>query len=1280
MNNIFVVIYDWFEKHKSVLYGLLAALVVVFAAMASQVKLVENISSFFDNDESGRRQSAIFENLKVKDKIIVMVSGNDNPDVLSDAGDELTSELQPLVEQGYLLSVVDGAESDVMDKSISLIYDNLPIYLEPKDYLRIDSLLSTENIDKAVRADYDFLSSPAGMVVGKLLMRDPLNIATPLMKRFERFGSDVEYSMYGNHIFSKDMSTMIMFAIPANGMGSTGANDKMVELLEQAFAKVEADNDVKVDYFGGPVVAVYNARQIKHDTMITLTVALLLIVVVILLSFRSRWAVVLVILPTLFGALFSLAVIWLVQGTVSAIAVGAGAAVFGISLSYSIHVISHNNHTHDPRTIVRELSYPLTVGSFTTIGAFAALMFTRSALLHDFGMFSALALIGTTLFCLVFLPHLLSKNRQYKKSRVLGFIERFNDYAFDRNKWIVGVVVVLTVVGAIFCNDVRFDSNMSNINYEPQEITEAESRVTELFGNTDNQVFIVCSNNSVAELCSEYDSLSGCLKGLVRDGDIQGYVSVNDFVIAPDEQRRRIELWNSFWDTRRERVIAEVRSAAVRNGFRESAFGGFEQLLNHGFEVRDYSTDDYLESSVLSDWVNKADSSLMLISRITISPDNKPAVYDKINSIGDASIVDRAYYSSQMVSSINDDFYFILFVSSLIVFIALLISYGRLELAVLSFLPMCVSWVIILGFMALAGIEFNIVNIILSTFIFGIGDDFSIFIMDGLLQDYKNGKKLLPVHKTAIFFSAFTTVVGMGALAFAKHPALQSIALISVLGMSVVVLVAYTIQPVLFRAMVTSHTRRGGFPYTIPVIINTFLIFVYFLAGCIAVQTYILLVYPLPIALKHKKKWLHQLIYGVTRLFLRTVIISGVKRINTPGEQFRKPAVIIANHQSFIDILLLLSTTPKVVMITNSWVWNSPFFGWIVRCADFCHTTDGYEHLTEKLRDKVRDGYSVVVFPEGTRSTDCKIQRFHKGAFYIADKLKLDIVPAVLYGTGMVSPKRQGFYIHRGYMAIKILRRIPYGDLSYGSDYREQAKAYRKMFVEQYEALCEQFNRTSNPYFKDTVLKNYIYKGPVLEWYMRIKVRLDGCYDLWDRIIPRKAVVTDIGCGYGQLSFMLGLLSPDRTIRGIDYDADKVSLAEHSFLCRDNISFSCGDMRTIALEASDAFVMNDCLHYIDRDSQQALLDRCCRSLNDNGMILVRDSDASQSELNNTNVRIEKWSTEIVKFNKKQQPLSFVDRRDMENFARLNSLELHIERIDTKTTETLYVFTKRKTDE
>ena len=100
---------------------------------------------------------------------------------------------------------------------------------------------------------------------------------------------------------------------------------------------------------------------------------------------------------------------------------------------------------------------------------------------------------------------------------------------------------------------------------------------------------------------------------------------------------------------------------------------------------------------------------------------------------------------------------------------------------------------------------------------------------------------MLNSHKTAIFFSAFTTVVGMGALVFAKHPAWQSISLYSILGMIAVVLVAYTIQPLIFRFFIAGPASKGLPPYTLIGLIRTVLLFLLIYIGCIELRFLIIL-------------------------------------------------------------------------------------------------------------------------------------------------------------------------------------------------------------------------------------------------------------------------------------------------------------------------------------------------------------------------------------------------------------------------------------------------------
>ncbi len=177
-------------------------------------------------------------------------------------------------------------------------------------------------------------------------------------------------------------------------------------------------------------------------------------------------------------------------------------------------------------------------------------------------------------------------------------------------------------------------------------------------------------------------------------------------------------------------------------------------------------------------------------------------------------MIDKQYLTSKLLDVVTADFNQIGWMVSLLVFGVLLLTYGRIELALVSFIPMVIAFIWILGIMGLAGLQFNIVNIILSALIFGLGDDYSLFIMDGLLQEYKTGKKNLSSYKSSIVLSAITTLAGLGVLIFAKHPALRSIALISITGILSVVLIAQVLIPFFFDFLIRNRIRKGHFPWT----------------------------------------------------------------------------------------------------------------------------------------------------------------------------------------------------------------------------------------------------------------------------------------------------------------------------------------------------------------------------------------------------------------------------------------------------------------------------------
>ena len=110
--------------------------------------------------------------------------------------------------------------------------------------------------------------------------------------------------------------------------------------------------------------------------------------------------------------------------------------------------------------------------------------------------------------------------------------------------------------------------------------------------------------------------------------------------------------------------------------------------------------------------------------------------------------------------------------------------------------------------MQLFGIQFNIVNIILATFIFGQGDDYTIFIVEGLAYEHRTGKSILPQYRQSIILSAAIMLIGIGILVFAQHPAMHSLGTITLIGMTVTLIMATTIPPLLFRIYTSITSKR----------------------------------------------------------------------------------------------------------------------------------------------------------------------------------------------------------------------------------------------------------------------------------------------------------------------------------------------------------------------------------------------------------------------------------------------------------------------------------------
>lgn len=604
--------------------------------------------------------------------------------------------------------------------------------------------------------------------------------------------------------------------------------------------------------------------------------------------------------------------------------------------------------------------------------------------------------------------------------------------------------------------------------------------------------------------------------------------------------------------------------------------------------------------------------------------------------------------------------------------------FGRFELAFLSSLPIQVGMLSVGALESYGGTVYGRTVEMLTIAAMGLGGLAGGLSVARQLWCFRRGIQGYRLHGVVMYYSALVMVAGMAMVLFPKS-SLFEISSLAFLTYAAQLATAYSVVPLLFDIFISRPASRGLRPYTLAGFLQTFLTYNVFLLGCIVLHVVLPFLLILPLRQSRKQALTCGLMHYTCRFLLWSAFFVRKKKLFDEGCLPIKPAVVIANHQSFVDILIMIALFPKLLIVTNRWVWNSPVFGAVIRYAGFVCVADGYEKNMDYLKRKMAEGYSVGIFPEGTRSTDGRIRRFHKGAFYLAEELNADLLPMLFYGNGHIIPKQQPGYVHRGLMAVRVLPLIPADDKTYGATYQERTKRIGALMRREYDRLCSSMQSADNPNVVSAFLHHYIYKGPIVEWYLKVKFRLEHHYRLFDRLLPAGGVLTDIGCGMGMLCRLLAMTSAERQVTGIDYDRRKIDIAAHGWHRPDNLHFVCADVSRCELPLSDAFIISDVLHYLGDKEQEDLLARCAARLNPGGMIVVRDSNAAERKKHRLTVLTEILSTRVCLFNKTKGKLNYTSRPHLQSVA--SSLGMRLEDVpggDSRiTANAVYVLKKKE---
>ena len=803
MTNLFIRLARYFRSHQAAYWLSMVALFAFVVYFAAQIHLEEDINKLMPSskNEDGTTKLA-FADLKIKDKVFLLFEGKD-VGKLSAACDEFVDSLLAQDKDSVIGDIFYRMDEDLMPDGIDYLSTHLPAYIDTAAYARFDTLLTREHFVRQMQKNHADMTGEFGEMFPELIQMDPMGMRDVLAEQMAPLMNAGAYKTIDNHFFVPDSTVCIAFITPRYSSTNTGQGSAMFRMMNkqiEQFAK--SHPNVRISYHGTPASGYYNSTQIKHDLTTTIAGALLLVLLLLLYCFRRWDTIPLLLLPIAFGTLFGLTMMYWLKGEFSLLALGIGGVVLGVAMSYVLHVMIHHQYVSDTEQLLRDQVKPVLLGCITTIGSFAGLLFVNTDLLRDFGLFAGFAILGTTLFSLAYLPQMLSKRTN---PQAFKWLDRINAYPIDRKRpLLIGLLLVTMIgVGAYIAGGTHFDADMYNLSYEAEITKHSDRLLREKTYTGDKTQFFASQGRTMEEAIDNFALLDHKLDSLQRIGLVKSYTRTNQLLIPLKVQQQRIDAWHRYWTPERQATVRKlINETAPQAGLRPEAFDTFFEVAD-----ADYQPDALYKAGIIPEGYlstlteHSYGGDYLVFTSVRCQNDSVRSsnsdyirICDAVASNPHLLVLDTYYYTTDTLMQMSSDFDILQWLSMAFVFVVLLLSFHfNFKQALLGFAPILLSWLFVLGVMNLFGVQFNLISIIISTFIFGIGVDYSIFVMNGLIQGN------LQYHKTAVLLSAIILIITVSSMLLAQHPAIRSVGFSTLVGLLSAVILSYILQPAVFR-------------------------------------------------------------------------------------------------------------------------------------------------------------------------------------------------------------------------------------------------------------------------------------------------------------------------------------------------------------------------------------------------------------------------------------------------------------------------------------------------
>ncbi len=797
---------------RPVLVGV-ALLMAVFAAVSSRLELEEDTLAILpQGDRIVTDHQYSLRKFKQIDRIYLDIGvATDDPGTLAAAADDLYAALST---NGMYVRVMYRVEETDQQKIMGFVTGALPTLFTEADATALRERLEPANVHAYLAAMRRKMAGPEGLALREVLAADPIGMSglmaaklLPLQVGFRGTG------IKEGRITSGDGRHVLMMAEPRFPSSNTGDSRGLVAGLLQTAAAVEARHaGVHVAATGGHRMAVDNVGMIQADVRRCMPLGILSMAVLCVAAYRRRWLAALTFLPSLFGMLLASAAMAFGGGSISAISVGFASIAVGVTVDYAIHVLYHlDDAAGSARTApdrnLHQLVSPVSIAALTSAAAFAVMAMSSLRGYRQIGWFGIVGVLGSAAFALLVLPLLVPAVRG-SVTTSLGltrFLEGFHAWRVRRLPWLLAVVGLLSVVGAVGARRLRFDGDLASLNGISAETRRDEESIRTTWGDALEMTMVVTRGATLDDALRANDRIAERLAA--RPG-VEAMDSLSAVCPSRSSQEANHARWRAFWTGERRRDLRDAFArAGAELGFRAAAFDRFWALVDAPPDWVTVETfrDTPLET-VFAERVATGDGDHAVATMLRLA--DRSDARRLADEFPEVMILDKRMLADYIQDLARGGLGQFALWTTVLVAAILYFSLGSVALTAATLVPLAVGLLWTFGAMGWMGLPINLMNCIFVVFIVGIGEDYSLFLLASNLDAWRGHPPRLAASSAAVLISALTSIFGFGVLIFARHPVLHSLGTTAFLGM-VFALVATVVLTPLFAEWVLRPAASG---------------------------------------------------------------------------------------------------------------------------------------------------------------------------------------------------------------------------------------------------------------------------------------------------------------------------------------------------------------------------------------------------------------------------------------------------------------------------------------